>query len=135
MSPRMASYAVGSLAGRRLPARLTDTSSWKQAADLFSRRGVWAVFFSRFLLTPIALPINLMAGSTGLGWRRFALPVVSGEVIWVAMFGGLGAAFAGSWEALSGLAGDVAGLLVGAVVAAFALWKLRAARRSGNGGP
>lgn len=129
----LASYAAGSLGGRHLPARLTGTATWRQAADTFSRRGAWAVFLSRFLLTPIALPINLMAGSTGFGWRRFAVPVVVGEVTWVALFGGLGMVFAGSWEAISGLAGDVAGLLAGAVATAFALWKLWTARRRGPG--
>lgn len=124
----LASYGVGRLAGPRLPARLTDSGGWRQAADLFARRGPWAVFFSRFLLTPIALPINLMAGSTRLGWRRFGVPVITGELIWVALFGGLGAVFAGSWEAISGLAGDFAGVLVAAVVTAFALWKLWSAR-------
>lgn len=127
----MASYSVGLLAGRRLPDRLTHSSGWKQASAQFERRGPWAVFLSRFLLTPIALPINLMAGSTRLGWRRFGVPVVIGETIWVALFGGLGAVFAGSWEAISGLAGDFAGVLVAAVVTVFALWKLWSARRQG----
>ena len=127
----LASYGAGRLAGGRLPARLTGSGGWKQASDLFARRGPWAVFLSRFLFTPVALPINLMAGSTGLGWRRFSVPVVGGELIWVALFGGLGAAFAGSWEAISSLAGDFAGVLLAAVVTAFALWKLWSSRHQG----
>lgn len=125
-----ASYAVGRHAGQRLPARLTGTAAWREAAERFSRWGIWAVFFSRFLLTPIALPINLLAGSTGFAWGRFALAVLTGEVIWVLLFGGLGAVFAGSWEALSTLAGDVAGLALGAVIAGFGVWRLWAARRA-----
>ena len=58
------------------------------------------------------------------------LAVLTGEVIWVLLFGGLGAVFAGSWEALSALAGDVAGLVLGGVIAAFGLWRLWAARRA-----
>jgi membrane-associated protein len=125
-----ASYAVGRQAGQRLPVRLTSTAAWREAADRFSRWGIWAVFFSRFLLTPIALPINLLAGSTRFAWGSFMLAVLTGEVIWVLLFGGLGAVFAGSWEALSALAGDVAGLVLGGVIAAFGLWRLWAARRS-----
>jgi membrane-associated protein len=125
-----ASYEVGRQAGQRLPARLTGTAAWREAAERFSRWGVWAVFFSRFLLTPIALPINLLAGSTGFAWGRFALAVLTGEAIWVLLFGGLGAVFAGSWEALSALAGDVAGLFLGAVVAAVGSWRLWVARRA-----
>ena len=124
-----ASYAVGRHAGQRLPARLTATAAWREAADRFAHWGIWAVFFSRFLLTPIALPINLLAGSTGFVWGRFALAVMTGEVIWVLLFGGLGAVFAGSWEALSSLAGDVAGLVLGGVIAALGLWRLWVARR------
>ena len=125
-----ASYAIGRQAGQRLPVRLTSAAAWREASDRFSRWGIWAVFFSRFLLTPIALPINLLAGSTGFARGNFALAVLTGEVIWVLLFGGLGAVFAGSWEALSALAGDVAGLVLGGVIAALGLWRLWTARRA-----
>ena len=119
-----ASYAMGRMAGPRLPQRLTSTAAWQRAADRFSRSGFWAVFLSRFIFTPIAFPINLLAGSTGFAWIRFAMAVIVGEVIWVILFGGLGAVFADSWEFLSAIASDVTGLLIGFLIAGYGLWRL-----------
>lgn len=110
------SYLVGRLLGDRILHRWKGTTVWKSADQQFSRWGIWSVFVSRFLLTPIALPVNLLAGSTRLAWPRFMAAVVAGEIIWVAAFGGLGLAFADSWEALSQLASDVTGFLMGALL-------------------
>jgi membrane-associated protein len=109
------SYLLGRYGAHLLPARLRipDSSS---AARFFARWGTWAVFVSRFALTPIALPVNLLAGSTGLAIRRYLTAVVIGETLWVGLFGGLGYLFADRWEAISRTAGDVAGLLLGVVI-------------------
>jgi membrane protein DedA with SNARE-associated domain len=125
------SYLVGRLAGRHLPKRLQGASSWQRAAGLFARWGSWSVFFSRFLLTPIALPVNLLAGSTRHAWPRFMAAAVAGELLWVLLFGGLGHLFADRWEGISALAGDVVGLLLGAVLAAGGALGFLASRRSG----
>ena len=74
------------------------------------------MFLSRFLFTPIALPVNLMAGSTRFPWHRFMTAVVLGEAIWVLLYGGLGLLFADQWEALSQMAGDLSGLLMGGLL-------------------
>lgn len=123
------SYLVGRFAGRWLPTGLKDGQAWRRAGSLFVRWGSWSIFFSRFLLTPVALPVNLMAGSTHFPWLRFMLPVVVGEAIWVLLFGGLGHLFADRWEHISGLVGDVAGLLLGALLVATGAYALAASRR------
>ncbi len=107
------SYLLGRLVGERLTSRWKGSKAWHSANHQFERWGIWSVFLSRFLFTPIALPVNLMAGSTLFPWPRFLAAVLVGEVIWVMLFGGLGLLFADSWEALSQMASDVSGLLVG----------------------
>jgi membrane-associated protein len=97
----------------KVPARWQATAAAASAARLFHRWGGWAVFVSRFALTPLALPVNLLAGSTHLAWGTYLAAVVTGEVLWVALFGGLGYLFADRWEVISDLAGDVVGLLLG----------------------
>lgn len=127
----LASYALGRGMGTRLPLRWREGEAWQSASRLFNRWGAWAVLVTRFLLTPLALPVNLLAGGTRYPWPRFLLPVVAGEVAWVVMFGGLGYAFAQSWERLSAWADDSAGLLMGAALIGIGVWGLYRLRRPG----
>jgi membrane-associated protein len=107
------SYLLGRFGAALLPARLRTAADSSSAARLFARWGAWAVFVSRFALTPLALPVNLLAGSTRLGWGLYLTAVLTGETVWVALFGGLGYLFADRWEAISSLAGDLIGILLG----------------------
>ncbi|MBT9549304.1 MAG: DedA family protein [Hydrogenophaga sp.] len=125
VSGDLTSYALGRGLGTRLPDRWREGDTWRGAADMFGRWGVWAVLVTRFLLTPLALPVNLLAGSTRYPLARFLLPVVVGEIAWVLLFGGLGYAFAQSWERVSAWADDSAGLLLGAALVALGAWGLR----------
>lgn len=128
----LASYTVGRLAGNGLPAAWTAGAGWRAAADAFARRGVWAVLVTRFLLTPMALPVNLLAGSTRFPWPNFLWPVVLGEALWVALLAGLGYFFADRWERVSAWAEDSAGVLLGLVLAGAGLWVLLKMRRSAH---
>ena len=122
------SYLLGRLVGERLTSRWKGSKAWRSADQQFQRWGIWSVFLSRFVFTPIALPVNLMAGSTLFPWHRFLVAVVLGEVAWVFLYGGLGLLFADSWEVLSQLATDLSGLLVGVLllgVGAYALVRRR----------
>lgn len=95
-----------------------------QASRIFRRWAGWSVLITRFALTPLALPVNLLAGSTQYPWTRFMAIVVLGECLWVAIFFGLGRQFAKQWESLSQIASDLIGMLVGLVliVAGFVTW-------------
>jgi membrane protein DedA with SNARE-associated domain len=129
VSGDLASYGLGRVLGRRLPLRMRDGAAWQSAARLFQRWGAWAVFLTRFLFTPLALPVNLLAGSTGYPLPRFLLPVVLGEAAWVVLLGGLGWIFANSWESISAWTDDSAGLLVGLVLLGAGAWSLQRLRR------
>lgn len=118
------SYLLGRLVGERLTSRWKGSKGWRSAENQFARWGAWSVFLSRFLFTPFALPVNLMAGSTRFPWPRFLVAVMLGEVIWVLLFGGLGLLFADSWEVLSQLASDLSGLLVGVLLLGLGAYAL-----------
>ena len=83
---------------------------------MFERWGGLAVFFSHFLLTPLALPINLLAGGTRYTLWRYLGLVVAGEALWVVTFGGMGYLFADQWEAVSALMGNLSGALAAAAL-------------------
>ena len=98
-----ASYLMGRYSGGAAWHGLQTTARWQQALGVFRRWGGLTVFLSRFLLTPLALPVNLIAGSTHYTLWRFLGSVVFGELLWVLIFSGLGYAFADQWQAVSEL--------------------------------
>jgi membrane protein DedA with SNARE-associated domain len=84
------------------------------------------------VLTPIAVPINLVAGSSDYPAGRFVAYVAAGELTWLLGYGALGYLFGSQWEYVSDLISNTSGLLVGLVVAsagAYAIvrWQRRPA--------
>lgn len=108
-----ASYLLGRFAIRRTPARLRQSPTWVRATALFKRWGSSSIILTRFLLTPLALPVNLLAGSARYSVSRFLVAVLIGETLWVTLIGGIGYTFANQWEWLSRMVVDFVGLLVG----------------------
>jgi membrane-associated protein len=123
------SYWMGRRSESVITSRLQGSLSWKRAEQAFDRWGLWAVPLTRFLLTPLALPTNLIAGAKRFPFRRFVGLCLLGEVVWVSLFGGLGYLFAGSWRTMGAFAGDLSWWLLGFALAAlsayevYALWR------------
>jgi membrane-associated protein len=117
------SYCLGRCGGALVLRRIEGRALWRQARATFERRGALAIFMTRFLLTPLALPTNLLAGSSRYAYGRFLALDALGELIWIALYGGLGYAFADQWETISDLAGNLTGAVIGllALVAGGAL--------------
>jgi membrane protein DedA with SNARE-associated domain len=109
-------YLLGRYGGSLVLKRIEGNDSWRRAQDTFDRRGGLAILLTRFVLTPLAVPINLIAGSSRYTFWRFLTFDVIGELVWVALYGGLGYLFADSWEAINDLAGNLSGLLVGIAI-------------------
>ena len=123
------SYWLGHLAKNQVQQRLGGSDAWQQARNLMQQHGGKAVYLTRFLLTPFAIPVNLVAGSSGYAFVRFLLFAVLGELSWLLSFGGLGYAFAEQWEAISQFVSDFSGLLVGVVVLATGVYSWRRRNR------
>jgi membrane protein DedA with SNARE-associated domain len=116
------SYAMGHYAREPVLRRFQNSENWTKAESTFNRWGGMAVFWTRFLLTGIAVPVNLIAGTSGFGIRRFFLYDLAGEAIWVFGYGGLGYLFGAQWEVVSDLLGNVSGLALGLVLLAVGIW-------------
>ncbi|MES2815108.1 MAG: VTT domain-containing protein [Pseudomonadota bacterium] len=100
-----------------------------RADALMDRRGVLAVFFSRWLVSPLGPWVNLLAGSTGLGWARFTAAGTAGEAVWAGLYVGTGYGFAGNIAAASGMLGSVLGMVGGlGAVLALGYWLFGSAR-------
>ncbi len=140
-----AGFLIGRYGGTPVIERLARAPARRavlaRARALVDRHGGLGVFFSTWAIAPLGPWVNFVAGATGLGWLRFTVADVLGEVIWVTLYVGLGYAFAANVAAVAEAMGDLMGLLVALAVAlGAALWiravlKAQKARRPepGNG--
>lgn len=90
--------------------------NWRSAEAYFERRGGVAIYLTHCLLTPIAVPTNWIAGSSGYRPLRFVAYAAAGELTWLLVYGGLGYLFGSQWEAVSTFISDFSSLLVGLVL-------------------
>lgn len=94
-----------------------------RADALMDRKGVLAVFFSRWLVSPLGPWVNVLAGSTAYGWARFTAAGVAGETVWAGLYVGTGYGFAGNIQAASDMIGSLLGMVGGAgAVIALGYW-------------
>ena len=128
-------YLVGRYGGSLVIGRLSRgrwaDDTWHKSRETFRRWGGGAVFVTRFLLTPLAVPTNLAAGMSRYPFRRFLAFDAAGEVVWVGLFIGLGYLFTGSLKVLSTAASDLAWILLVATVVGFGIYRFYR-RRSGR---
>ena len=110
------SYGIGRVARRWIAARFDGSALWVQAETTFDRRGGWAIFLTRFLLTSLAIPTNLLAGGGDFPFTHFLAYDFFGELVWLGGYGALGYAFGSQWELLSDFISNFGGLLFGVVV-------------------
>ena len=68
------------------------------------------------------MPVNLIAGTSGFGFRRFFVYDLLGETIWVFGYGGLGYLFGTQWEVVSDFLGNISGLMLGLVIFVIGVW-------------
>lgn len=127
-------YLIGRYGGTPLAEWLAQDASRRKVLDraraMVDRHGTDGVFLSTWLFAPLGPWVNLIAGTAGLAWMRFALVDAVGEVVWVAVYIGLGYAFAEHIESVSQIMGNVVGIVAGlGLMLAAAFW-IRNALRS-----
>lgn len=116
------SYGMGYYAREPVLRRFGQSEKWAQAENFFERWGGMAVFLTRFLVTGIAVPVNLLAGTGNLSFRRFLKYDLTGEAIWIFGYGALGYLFGTQWEAVSTFLNNISGFLLGLVILAIGIW-------------
>jgi len=118
------SYGMGRVLGRSMHARYGQSATWQRAEAYFARRGGIAIVLTRCVLMPIAVPVNLVAGSSKYPVGRFAAYDVTGELIWLLGYGALGYLFGSQWESISAFIRNASGPLVGVLIAGGGAWAL-----------
>jgi len=119
------SFAFGRWGGKQVLQRFGSSNLLADAQSTFTQRRAPAIFFTRFLLTAIAVPVNLMAGSSR-GFYDFLVYDLAGEAVWIALYGGSGYLFGSQWELISVILSDFGWtILVPAAGAGGLYWVLQ----------
>lgn len=131
----ISSYGMGRFARGPITRRFGQAATWQKAELNLRQRGAIAVYLTRWLLTPLAIPTNLVAGSTGYPFVRFGAYILAGELTWLLLFGGIGYAFSSEWEAVSEFISNFSGVLVGIVLLGLGGYFLLFRRRKAADAP
>ena len=127
------SFGIGFYAKDWVDDRFGRSPAWRSAEETFDQRAGLAIYLTRFLVTALAIPTNLIAGGSGIRFRRFMLYDALGELTWIILYGGLGYLFGSQWELVSDFISNFGGLLLGLVILGFGIWlRSRRLRRTEN---
>jgi membrane-associated protein len=116
------SFGIGYYAKDWVDKRFGRSPAWKNAEATFDQRAGLAIYLSRFLITALAIPTNLIAGGSGIRFRRFMLYDSLGELTWIILYGGLGYVFGSQWELVSDFISSFGGLILGIVLLGVGIW-------------
>jgi membrane protein DedA with SNARE-associated domain len=117
----MLSFGMGYYAKDSVQRRFGKSPSYRSARASFQKSAGPAIFFTRWLITAIAIPTNLIAGGSGYKFSRFMLYDVAGEIIWIVVYGGLGYLFGSQWELVSTFISNFGGLILGLAILGFGI--------------
>ena len=102
--------------------------AWAKAVAKFEGDAWTTIFLSRWLLTPLGLPVSYLAGSDRYPRTKFVTSCFLGSAVWVAVYGGVGYAFADKWELAAQKAKQYE-IWIGAAVVLIAVVAFLVARR------
>lgn len=131
-----AGYLVGRRGGTgfvdRLKTRVDIGDTVAKAAEILGKRGVSAVFLTRWLFSPLGPYVNFISGAAGLKLRVFIIGSLTGEAVWVLLYVGLGYGFAAHINEIAEVASDLAGILAGGAMTALLGWALFRKKKRGR---
>jgi membrane-associated protein len=131
-------YHLGRSFGAPLLSRISRTRRKaklvQRATDYIRARGTLAVFFSRWLVSPLGPYVNLAGGASDMGWLRFSGASVTGEAVWVGFYIGTGYMFADRIVEVSSLLGNASGALAaGTITILLGIWLRHSLQQARNG--
>lgn len=127
-------FAIGRRGGRALAERYgpligLTRRRLQQFDAFFHRHGAKTVFIARFV-TGLRVFGAILAGTSGLPWRRFLFYNATGALVWATAVGLAGYLLAESWETLERWIGrsGVIGLAIAVIAVVVAYRRARAGR-------
>jgi len=124
-------FGIGRWGRSWIPSRIQRSARLTQIEEAFSRRAGFAVFMTRWFVTPLSFPVSIIAGNSEYSFWKFLSVDILGQAAWIAIFGGLGYMFSSQSDLISEVFSSITGLIVGVVlvlIGAYALFKLSTLR-------
>lgn len=115
------SFGMGYYAKDWTQRRFEKSQLWNNASNSFQKHAGLTIFLTRWLITAIAIPTNLIAGSSGYKFSQFMTFDIAGEFIWIMLYGGLGYMFGSQWELVNDFLSNFGGLALGLVIFGFGI--------------
>lgn len=115
------SFGMGHYAKDAVQRRFGKSPTWRNARVSFQKRAGLAVYLTRWLVTAVAIPTNLIAGGSGYKFSHFIAYDLAGEMTWIALYGGLGYWFGSQWELVYDFISNFGGLILGLVIFVFGI--------------
>ncbi len=115
------SYSIGRYAKSWTDKRFGNSPAWTNASKSFHKQAGLAIYLTRWLVTAVAIPTNLIAGGSGYKFSRFMFYDISGEITWLLVYGGLGYWFGSQWELVYDFISNFGGLILGLVIFGFGI--------------
>jgi membrane-associated protein len=121
-------YGLSRWGGRRfvdrVGRRIGAQNKIKEAEALTKRWSGAGIFLSRWLITAFGPWVNVASGIARYPWPRFLIWDVLGEVLWVALYVGIGYAFSNRVQYIAEILGNLSWVIVGLIVAVILGWQL-----------
>jgi membrane protein DedA with SNARE-associated domain len=103
--------------------------------DVFlSRWGAACIFLTRWLITPLGIPVNVGAGINGYTFKKFVVWCFVGEFLWSFVYIYLGHILGTNWILIADYTTNAPSLLAysiiggGSLVISYKLWKKHRAK-------
>ena len=105
-------------------------AQFRIAEALAERWGGPGIFFSRWLVTALGPWLNVTSGIAEYPWRRFIFWDVLGQVLCAVLYVMVGYVFSDRVQAIEGILGNLAWVILGFIVAVILGWKIVKSLRS-----
>lgn len=133
-------YVIGKKFGPALLQRYTrkigiSPNKLVKVESFLGRWGIWCIFLTRWLLTPLAIPVNILSGASHFSFSRFFRYAFLGELLWATCYSYLGYFFGANWQVVSDYIGTTPAILA-LITLGISLLFLALSRRTNppNGG-
>ena len=126
------SFSIGHYAKDWAQKRFENSTLWLNAKTSFQQHAGLTIFLTRWLITAVAIPTNLIAGGSGYKFSHFMAYDIAGESVWILLYGGLGYMFGSQWELVNDFLSNFGGLVLGLVIIGFGIRQVIIMQKAGK---